>query len=82
MDLILNFFLSEERQQVRKDICESCEHKIKITNICGRCGCFIPAKITLAPANCPIGLWPIETVEIPGVQIEVPDNTDQESTRP
>jgi hypothetical protein len=82
MDLILNFFLSEERQQVRKDICESCEHKIKITNICGKCGCFIPAKITLAPANCPIGLWPIETVEIPGVQIEVPDNTDQESTRP
>jgi hypothetical protein len=82
MDLILNFFLSEERQQVRKDICESCEHKIKITNICGRCGCFIPAKITLAPANCPIGLWPIETVEIPGLQIEVPDNTDQESTRP
>jgi hypothetical protein len=82
MDLILNFFLSEERQQVRKDICESCEHKIKITNICGKCGCFIPAKITLVPANCPIGLWPIETVEIPGVQIEVPDNTDQESTRP
>jgi len=82
MDLILNFFLSEERQQVRKDICESCEHKIKITNICGRCGCFLPAKITLAPANCPIGLWPIETVEIPGLQIEVPDNTDQESTRP
>jgi hypothetical protein len=82
MDLILNFFLSEERQQVRKDICESCEHKIKITNICGKCGCFIPAKVTLAPANCPIGLWPTETVEIPGVTIEVPGNTNQESTRP
>ena len=82
MDLILNFFLNEERQQVRKEICESCEHKIKITNICGKCGCFLPAKITLAPANCPIGLWPTETVEMPGFTIETPGNTNEESTRP
>ena len=82
MDLMSKFFLSEERQQVRKDICESCQYKIKITNICGKCGCFLPAKITLAPANCPIGLWPAETVDIPGVVIEIPSNTNQGSPRP
>jgi len=82
MDLMSKFFLSEERQQVRRKICDNCEHRIKITNICGRCGCFLPAKITLAPANCPMGLWPAETVEIPGFQIEVPGNTNQGSTGP
>jgi len=76
MDLMSKFFLSEERQQVRRDICDTCEHKIKITNICGKCGCFLPAKITLAPAGCPIGLWPVETVEIPGVTVEIPGNTE------
>jgi len=79
---MLNFFLSEERQQVRREICDNCEHKIKITNICGKCGCFLPAKITLAPANCPMGLWPTEKVDIPGLVIDIPSNKNEGSTRP
>jgi len=82
MDLMSKFFLSEERQQVRREICDTCEHKIKITNICGKCGCFLPAKITLAPANCPDQRWPVEKVEIPGFQIEVSGNTNEQSTLP
>ena len=76
MDLMSKFFLSEERQQVRKEICESCEHKIKITNVCGKCGCFLPAKITLAPAGCPDGRWPTETITDPNFTITVQENTE------
>ena len=75
MDLMSKFFLSEEQQQVRREICDACEHRIKITNICGKCGCFLPAKIPLAPAACPEHKWLHETVEIPGFTIETPGNT-------
>jgi hypothetical protein len=67
MDLMSKFFLSEERQQQRREICDSCEHKIKITNICGKCGCFLPAKIPLAPATCPDLRWLSEAIE--GIEV-------------
>jgi hypothetical protein len=52
--------LNNERQQARLDICNTCEHKIKITNMCGKCGCFLPAKVTLAIASCPELRWTSE----------------------
>ena len=61
----INLFatLNEERQQRRLAICEACEHKIQITNMCGKCGCFLPWKTKLAVANCPELKWDNELFE-------------------
>jgi hypothetical protein len=45
--------VSEERYS----ICKECPEFIKITSQCKKCGCFMPAKTTLALASCPIGKW-------------------------
>lgn len=37
--------------------CKSCEHLIKITNTCKKCGCFMSLKTKLENAVCPIGKW-------------------------
>jgi hypothetical protein len=49
--------LSEEFQKERMDICLGCEHLIKLTHQCKRCGCFMEFKTKLAEARCPIGKW-------------------------
>ena len=61
MDL---FRPSEERasRTARRDrmaLCERCEHFLA-TKQCSKCGCFMPLKVTLARAECPIGLWNAE----------------------
>lgn len=38
-------------------ICMSCDHFIKITKQCSKCGCFMKLKTRLTDANCPIGKW-------------------------
>lgn len=61
MDLS-KYFLSEEKQQERLIICNSCEHKIELTNTCGKCMCYLPWKVNLAPASCPIDKWTHVTI--------------------
>lgn len=39
----------------RSKICNKCEHK-KL-NICTQCGCFIPAKVMMPFAGCPLKKW-------------------------
>ena len=41
----------------RLSICKSCEHFIKLSNQCKKCGCFMNLKTKLADATCPIGKW-------------------------
>jgi hypothetical protein len=41
----------------RIETCKSCEHLIKITNTCKKCGCFMSLKTKLEDAVCPIGKW-------------------------
>lgn len=45
--------------QTRRAICNTCEHKKVVTNvsICGRCGCVLKFKTSLASAKCPINKW-------------------------
>jgi hypothetical protein len=43
--------------EFRYSICKSCEHFIKQTTTCTKCGCFMIAKVRLSGANCPIGKW-------------------------
>ena len=37
--------------------CEGCEHLIKATNTCKKCGCFMKVKTKVATASCPVGKW-------------------------
>lgn len=49
----------------RAATCNSCEHLNKTLSICKKCGCFMPAKVRLKWASCPIGKWgKIETKEV------------------
>lgn len=49
--------VSDEQQLQRLEICRGCEHLIKLTTQCKKCGCFMTAKTKLASASCPIGKW-------------------------
>jgi predicted Zn-ribbon and HTH transcriptional regulator len=49
----------------RISLCAKCENLVQKLNICKKCGCFMPAKVRLSGARCPIGKWePIEVKEI------------------
>lgn len=43
-------------RKARLTICEGCEHYTPL-NQCTQCGCFMPLKVTLPHAACPIGKW-------------------------
>ncbi len=55
--------LSKDKVEARLDICNSCPSLMQTTRICKKCGCYMPAKVTLANAECPIGKWLKEPVE-------------------
>jgi hypothetical protein len=38
-------------------ICEECEHFVKRTTKCEKCGCFMFAKTMFMNVECPIGKW-------------------------
>lgn len=48
---------TEELALKRLDICNGCEHLIKLTTQCKKCGCFMNAKTKLQNATCPIEKW-------------------------
>jgi hypothetical protein len=41
----------------RYTICKSCDEFNNILKTCKQCGCFMPAKSTVAYASCPINKW-------------------------
>jgi hypothetical protein len=47
----------EEIVAKRLEICKGCEHLIKVTTQCTKCGCFMNLKTKLQAAACPIGKW-------------------------
>jgi hypothetical protein len=49
--------ISESDQMARMEICNSCEHLIKLTTQCKKCGCIMKIKTKLPKATCPIGKW-------------------------
>ena len=46
-----------EVAEERYAICKSCEHFIKLSKQCKKCGCFMNLKTKLEEATCPIGKW-------------------------
>lgn len=51
-------------QKQRLDICMQCEHLIKGIKQCKKCGCLMELKTKLPHAECPIGKWKAEKIEI------------------
>ena len=49
--------------------CRDCEHFIKATSQCKKCGCFMKVKTRLATARCPIGKWEKEYDFIKGKKV-------------
>ena len=47
----------QEKIDKRLEICRACDHFIKLTTQCTKCGCIMKAKATLKTAACPIGKW-------------------------
>jgi len=45
-----------EYAKERMKICESCQsfHKFQV---CKKCGCFMPLKIAIKSATCPLDKW-------------------------
>lgn len=43
--------------QSRIDICNQCDAQNKTLKVCTACGCFLPAKVKVANASCPMELW-------------------------
>jgi hypothetical protein len=47
----------EDVQKERMGICAGCEHFIKMTNQCKKCGCIMTIKTKLLSSTCPIEKW-------------------------
>lgn len=47
----------EELSKSRLNTCNSCEHLLKLTGNCKKCGCFVAAKTKLKQQKCPINKW-------------------------
>lgn len=43
--------------EIRLEICSNCEQYDKNLKLCKECGCFMPWKVKLAPACCPLLKW-------------------------
>jgi hypothetical protein len=41
----------------RYTICKSCDEFNATLKTCKKCGCFMPAKVTVTKAKCPVGIW-------------------------
>lgn len=49
--------VTAELAEERIAFCEECPRYRKGVNLCRECGCFMPAKVKLPNASCPIGKW-------------------------
>jgi hypothetical protein len=43
--------------QARYDVCKQCDKFITTTKQCGKCWCFMPAKVKFINSECPLDKW-------------------------
>ena len=56
IDLInKNNYIEKVESDKRMQTCLGCEHLIKLTHQCKKCGCLMNLKTKLKDATCPIG---------------------------
>ena len=44
-------------QKSRLKKCAACPELRGATKTCNKCGCYMPAKVTLPDAKCPLNKW-------------------------
>jgi hypothetical protein len=54
-------FVNVDTAQSRYGVCRGCEYFKKELKICNRCGCFMPLKVTIARAKCPVNKWAVSS---------------------
>jgi hypothetical protein len=54
---IKNNYIEKIESDKRMQTCLGCEHLIKLTHQCKKCGCLMNLKTKLKDATCPIGKW-------------------------
>jgi hypothetical protein len=54
-----SLFVSEEKENSRKEVCNSCESKKVLLGVdmCSECNCVLALKTKATFAKCPIGKW-------------------------
>ncbi len=45
----------DEQKRIRLELCDPCEFKKDAR--CGKCGCYLRAKVKMATEACPVGKW-------------------------
>lgn len=50
-------FSDKKEQEMRYQICKSCEEYIESTDQCNVCMCFMSLKTRLKNSSCPKGKW-------------------------
>lgn len=50
-------YMSKEDADARYSICLECPSLGQVAKVCSECKCFMPAKVKLALAKCPVGKW-------------------------
>ena len=54
---IKNNYIEKIESDKRMQTCLGCEHLIKLTHQCKKCGCLMNLKTKLSEAKCPINKW-------------------------
>jgi len=50
--------IKNDRQAIdRMKMCLQCDHFFEPTRQCKKCNCFMPIKVRLVDASCPVGKW-------------------------
>jgi hypothetical protein len=56
--------VEEQLAEKRLDICIGCPEFIKLTTQCKECGCIMSLKTKLPNAECPLGKWGQEQIQV------------------
>ena len=64
----------KKEHEARAWICKECPELVPLVEICKKCGCFMPAKVRLDFAECPMGKWSKITRDSEGRVINSEDN--------
>lgn len=51
-------YTDKETVNNRRKICDGCEVRNTAVDMCTACGCYLPAKLKLKLAECPLDRWP------------------------
>lgn len=54
---MVTFFVNENIEKERYDLCKSCEQFSETLKLCMVCKCFMPGKVKIGFSSCPLDKW-------------------------